>query len=88
MKLEITRLALGATGLLATAVEAGTAIADAEKAPEFGAIDADRNGYISTAEAESVPEISEIFATVDDNRDGQLNPSEWSKAVTRLQGLG
>jgi EF hand len=79
---------LAASVLWSVAATAGTAIVDAEKAPDFSVIDADRNGYISSQEAEVVPEIKRIFASVDSDRDGQLNTSEWSGAVARLQGLG
>ena len=43
---------------------------------------------LSSVEAEVVPEIKRIFAMVDTDRDGQLDTSEWSGAVARLQGLG
>ena len=79
---------LVASVLWSAVATAGTAIADAEKRPDFSAIDADRDGYISTVEAEVVPEIKRIFAAVDTDRDGQLDTSEWSGAVARLQGLG
>ena len=79
---------LAACILWSAAATAGTAIADAEKAPDFVVIDADRDGYISSREAEVMPEIRRIFASVDSDRDGQLSTSEWSGAVARLQGLG
>jgi hypothetical protein len=73
---------------LATGASAGAVIADAEKTPDFSVIDADRDGYISRSEAQSVPELAQIFASVDGDRDGQLDTSEWSGAVARLRGLG
>jgi Ca2+-binding EF-hand superfamily protein len=90
---EGTKMKTALAGLIVSAfwsacASAGTAIADAEKTPDFTAIDADRDGYISSAEAEVVPEIKRIFAMVDTDRDGQLDTSEWSGAVARLQGLG
>lgn len=89
MKHAIVGIALAtAAAFVVSTADAGAAIADAEKTPDFAAIDADRDGYISTVEADSVPEIREIFEIVDDNRDGQLDTSEWSRAVARLQGLG
>jgi hypothetical protein len=66
----------------------GTAIADAEKVPQFSVVDVDDDGAISKAEAEAVPEIFRIFASVDKDRDGHLNTSEWTEAVARTQGLG
>jgi Ca2+-binding EF-hand superfamily protein len=78
-----------AVAVLATGVAgAGTPVADAEKLPEFSIIDADGDGYISNDEADAVPELKRIFASVDGDRDGQLDTSEWSKAVARMQGLG
>lgn len=77
-------IALGATG----PALAGTAIADAEKVPQFSVLDVDNDGLISKAEAEAVPEIFRIFASVDKDRDGHLNTSEWTEAVARTQGLG
>jgi len=67
---------------------AGTAIADAEKVPEFSVIDVDDDGLISMAEAEAVPEIFRIFAMVDKDRNDQLSTSEWSEAVARTRGRG
>ena len=77
-------MALAASG----AASAGTAIADAEKVPEFSVLDVDDDGLISKAESEAVPEIFRIFASVDKDRDGHLNTSEWTEAVVRTQGLG
>jgi Ca2+-binding EF-hand superfamily protein len=87
MKCWIATLLAGGALSVASA-QAGTAVADAEKAPDFLALDADRDGFISRSEADSVPELKKIFASVDVDRDGQLNTSEWSGAVARLRGLG
>jgi hypothetical protein len=88
MKHAVSGLSLASVFWMAGGALAGTAIADAEKIPQFSAIDSDGDGYISSHEAESVPELSQIFASVDRDRDGQLNTSEWSNAVARLRGLG
>jgi hypothetical protein len=61
-------------------------IAIAADAPEFMTIDKDRNGYVSRDEARSAPEILELFAQVDANKDGQLSNTEYSEAVKQLQG--
>jgi len=88
MKHAIARFAFSGV-ILATGASAGTVIADAEKVPAFSAVDADRDGYISSQEAQSVPQLRQIFASVDNDRDGQLDTSEWSEAVARLRrGLG
>ena len=88
MKHAVSGLSLASVFLIAGGALAGTAIADAEKIPQFSAIDSDGDGYISSQEAESVPDLSQIFASVDRDQDGQLNTSEWSNAVARLRGLG
>ena len=84
------RMAVPIAVLLAAGApaQAATAIADAEKVPEFSIIDVDDDGAISRTEAEAVPEILRIFAMVDKNRDDQLNTSEWSEAIARTRGRG
>ena len=88
MQHTVATLFLSSAVFITTHAFAGTVIADAEKIPEFAAIDADGDGYITPAEAEMVPELRRIFASVDNDRDGQLDTSEWSNAVARLRGLG
>jgi len=58
----------------------------AAEAPEFTAIDADKNGYVSRQEASRSPDVMEIFAQVDANRDNQLSATEYAEAVELLQG--
>lgn len=46
------------------------------------AIDTDRNGMISRAEAQASPELAAGFDAIDANRDGQITPAElraWNK---------
>jgi Ca2+-binding EF-hand superfamily protein len=72
------------TAITAALLAAGIAIA--ADAPEFTMIDKDKNGYVSREEARSAPDILELFAQVDANRDGQLSTAEYSEAVRQLQG--
>jgi hypothetical protein len=39
-------------------------------------LDKDRDGYVSRAEAESVPELIKVFDKLDANRDGKLDQAE------------
>ena len=71
------------TAILA-ALLAGAAAA-AGDAPEFTVIDKDKNGYVSREEARTAPEIMELFARVDSNKDGQLSTAEYSEAVKQLE---
>jgi hypothetical protein len=73
-----------ATIVTGTAFALGTAVAG--EAPEFTVIDKDKDGYVSRDEARAAPDIMEIFARVDANRDDQLSTAEYMEAVKQLQG--
>jgi Ca2+-binding EF-hand superfamily protein len=70
--------------MVGTVLIVGTALAG--EAPEFTKIDKDKNGYVSKDEARAAPEIMELFASVDVNKDNQLSTSEYMEAVKLLQG--
>jgi Ca2+-binding EF-hand superfamily protein len=72
------------TLVIATAFGAGTALAG--EAPEFTAIDKDKDGFVSREEARAAPDIMEIFARVDQDEDDQLSTAEYTEAVKQLQG--
>jgi hypothetical protein len=72
------------TAMVAAVLVAGTALAG--EAPDFTKLDKDKNGYVSKDEARAAPEIMELFASVDVNRDNQLSTSEYMEAVKQLQG--
>ena len=72
------------TAVMATVLVVGTALAG--EAPEFTSIDKDKNGYVSRDEARAAPEIMELFARVDANKDNQLSTAEYMEAVKQLEG--
>jgi Ca2+-binding EF-hand superfamily protein len=69
--------------IIAALLASGSAAA--ADAPEFTSIDKDKNGYVSREEARTTPEIMELFARVDSNKDGQLSAAEYSAAVKQLE---
>ena len=46
--------------------------------PEFSAVDADKDGVISSSEAVAVPALVEQFSEADRNADGQLSLQEYA----------
>jgi Ca2+-binding EF-hand superfamily protein len=72
------------TAVIGTVLIASTALAG--EVPQFTTIDKDKDGYVSKDEARAVPEIMELFASVDVNKDNQLSTSEYMEAVKQLQG--
>lgn len=46
--------------------------------PEFSAVDANKNGVISSSEAVSVPALVEQFSEADRNADGGLTEDEYA----------
>jgi hypothetical protein len=46
--------------------------------PEFSAVDADKDGVISSSEAVAVPALVERFSEADRNADGQLTKDEYA----------
>lgn len=46
--------------------------------PEFSAVDADKNGVISSSEAVSVPNVVDQFSEADRNADGRLSKDEYA----------
>jgi len=49
--------------------------------PSFVELDADENGYITETEAQNAPEVTEMFAELDVNKDAQLDALEFGKAA-------
>ena len=65
--------------LLATQSYAGSPVSvDAQGLVSFDAIDSDRNGYVSRVEARSVVVVENAFDSADANRDGLLDPGEYT----------
>lgn len=61
----------------------GTASAPAVDPPQtLGALDADRDGSVSRAEASQNPGLAGQFATLDANGNGALEPAEFSRFET------
>lgn len=46
--------------------------------PEFSAVDADKDGLISSSEAVAVPALVEQFSDADRNADGELTKDEYA----------
>jgi hypothetical protein len=46
--------------------------------PEFSAVDADKNGAISSSEAVAVPALVDKFSEADRNADGRLSKDEYA----------
>jgi hypothetical protein len=46
--------------------------------PEFSAVDADKNGVISSSEAVAIPALVEQFSEADRNADGKLTKDEYA----------
>lgn len=46
--------------------------------PEFSAVDADKDGVISSSEAVAVPALVEQFSEADRNADGKLTKDEYA----------
>jgi Ca2+-binding EF-hand superfamily protein len=51
--------------------------------PGFAALDKDKDGYISQAEAKGNPQLSKKFQEADKDHDGKLSRSEYLEAMTK-----
>jgi hypothetical protein len=72
-------------GLLAALLIPAAAIA--AEAPDFKTMDQDKDGYLSRDEIkEGIPQVLAVFARVDANKDGKLNPAEYEMALRVLSG--
>jgi Ca2+-binding EF-hand superfamily protein len=68
MRLACLLLGLAATGALAQ-----------EVSPEFDLLDANRDGYVTLAEAAGNPDVVAKFDRADRNRDGKLSAQEFAR---------
>ncbi|ABA88985.1 hypothetical protein Pcar_1742 [Syntrophotalea carbinolica DSM 2380] len=73
-KLTASLLMVTALCLLSTTAFAATE----DSTPTFEALDADRNGFISTDEAASCESLLIDFGKIDVNQDGKLDPEEYA----------
>ncbi|WP_462172283.1 EF-hand domain-containing protein [Pseudoalteromonas xiamenensis] len=69
--MKISNMAVLAAALMASAA------ATASEA-NFGSLDKDGNGLISTSEASQLPMLAEEFKNLDTDQDGQLSESEFA----------
>jgi hyperosmotically inducible protein len=73
-----------AAALAAALIAAGGVVHAAERGeapdPEFSRLDANRDGYLSRAEARKLGNFDKAFGEADDNRDGRLDAAEFAKA--------
>lgn len=91
-KLTCIAIALSATALASTAFAAGpsTTAPGKEKQAErsgFERLDRNNDGYLSAAEARSVPELSRDFKRFDMNNDGKLNHAEYVAASIKEDAI-
>lgn len=56
--------------------------------PEFGKLDVDRNGTISTSEATAFPPLVDAFPKADANTDGLLSQEEYAAIVPKSEDEG
>ncbi len=56
--------------------------------PEFGKLDTDRNGTISTSEATAFPPLVDAFPKADANTDGALTQEEYAAIVPKSEDEG
>ena len=82
------------TVITALSILAGSAfgVAQAANIPSFDELDADGDGYLTQQEASASEEVVSQFGSVDANRDGQLDQSEYEliagKASKGMSGWG
>jgi Ca2+-binding EF-hand superfamily protein len=72
-----------AIATVAALLAAGAAFA--AEAPQFTVIDADKDGFVSREEARTSPDVMEIFARVDANKDNRLSATEYVEVIKLLQ---
>jgi hypothetical protein len=68
--------------------ESTTPEGSATAVPEFGKLDADRNGAISTSEATAFPPLVDAFPKADTNADGALTQEEYAAIVPKSEDEG
>jgi Ca2+-binding EF-hand superfamily protein len=81
----LTRACIGASALLLSvgAVQAADPVPTA-KAPSFGALDVNRDGYIDAKEASVSMEVTGWLSSADKDKDGRLSANEFSAAQASL----
>ncbi|MEH6649918.1 MAG: hypothetical protein V7707_07845 [Motiliproteus sp.] len=65
--------------LCAITLVSASMVTFAEEKPDFKAVDADADGYISIEEAKAVPGLAEVFMKSDIDQDGKLSEVEYSE---------
>ena len=90
-------LVLSLAGVAAVYAQAAAPVAPApaadqkaDAASDFGAIDRNKDGKLSQAEAQSNTDLTSTFSTLDADRDSYLTPTEfskWSRAGKAGQGV-
>ena len=80
-------LVAAALALAVGAAYADDKIGKDENDPGFHALDKNKDGYISRAEAKGNPTLSKNFKQADKNGDGKLSRAEYLEAMTK-QDLG
>ena len=76
-------LVAAALALAVGAAYADDKIGKDENDPGFHALDKNKDGYISRAEAKGNPTLSKKFKEADKNGDGKLSRAEYLEAMTK-----
>jgi len=76
-------LVAAAMALAVGAAYADDKIGKDENDPGFHALDKNKDGYISRAEAKGNPTLSKKFKEADKNGDGKLSRAEYLEAMTK-----
>lgn len=76
-------LVAAALALAVGAAYADDKIGKDENDPGFRALDKDKDGYLSRAEAKGNPTLSKKFKQADKNGDGKLSRAEYLAAMTK-----
>ena len=79
MLVALLGVGIGLTGMVHSADEPKAADADFKK------LDVDKDGAIGREEAARMQGLPELFDAADANKDGKLDPSEFSRAAAALK---
>jgi Ca2+-binding EF-hand superfamily protein len=79
----------GITSLLTAATVLScltAAVAFASEQAQFNTLDRNHDERLSSEELASFPQLAQWFDAADENGDGQLDPSEFGRLASRIEG--